>query len=638
MCRDTKVKGSDIMHADLSAETNNYHADPGSEAGSRMDSGQTQQSTGLLSQGVLRGVASLWFAGVVLVLLLVAMACATVYESMHGTERALAIFYRSDWFTLLIVLLGVNVTGALLVRLPFTRRQIGFVITHLSILLILVGSLTTRMIGQDGQVGLAEGQSVDSFTIPIPTLTVAHATDDTQSKIDLNASVFTGYDAVDKPSAPTLVLGSLQVEIQQYLPDSTLSEHIVTDEQHGRPAVEASLAAPGSRGKPVWVFVGEKETIGPLTATLLSIADDAELAALLEKKPSEHQGSLGTVKIEHEGSTFEIPLEDCTDEAFPLGETGTSVRLLRYLPHAMVGADRKLTSASDKPVNPAIEVVLTGPDGPVVRRAFARFPDFGAVHGGKQAEAFKVTFVASSDTPPTEPIEILAGPGDSLHVRFQHEGQDVVTSELVPGEPVDTPWPGLQFTVLRPMERVQKRWRIVPVEAVRETRIPAILVQMSTEEYTSEMWLQKYQPRSVTVDGQAYELVFHSKQVPLGFSVTLNDFEVGRYPGEMRPRSFESDITIVDPETGRSQGRVVSMNRPVKHGGYTFYQSSFREEGKRMISFLSVSRDPGQIVVFAGYITLMIGMIVVLITRATGRRRAPAAVAGLHDEGGIPRP
>ncbi len=625
------------MHADLPAETNNQHADPESDAGSRMDSAVTRQGTRPSSHGMLRGIASLWFAGVVLVLLLVAMACATVYESMHGTERALAVFYRSDWFTLLLVLLGVSVTGVLLLRFPFTKRQTGFVIVHLSILLILAGSLMTRIIGQDGQVGLAEGQSVDSFTVPIPTLTAALATGDTQSKIDLRASVFTGYDAVDNPRAPTLVLGPLQVEIQRYLPDSTLSEHVVRDEQHGRPAVEASLAAPGSRGKPVWVFMGQKETFGPLTATLRSVADDAELAGLLEKKPSEHQGSLGTVKIEHEGSTFEIPLEDCTDEAVPLGETGTSVRLIRYLPHAMVGADRKLTSASDKPVNPAIEVVLTGPDGPTVRRAFARFPDFGSVHGSDQAEAFKVTFVASSDVPPTAPIEILAGPGERLHVRFQPEGQDVVTTELVPGEAVDTPWPGLQFTVLRPLERAQMRRRIVPVETVRETRIPAVLVQMSTQEHTSEIWLQKYRPRSVTVDGSAYELVFHSKQVPLGFSIKLNDFEVGRYPGEMRPRSFESDITITDPTTGRSQGRVISMNRPVSHGGYTFYQSSFREDGKRMISFLSVSRDPGRIVVFTGFVALMFGMIVLLITRATGRRRA-APVAGRHDEEGIPRP
>ena len=47
---------------------------------------------------ILRFVGSLWFAAVLLVLLLVGMACATVFESTHGAEQALSAFYRSWWF------------------------------------------------------------------------------------------------------------------------------------------------------------------------------------------------------------------------------------------------------------------------------------------------------------------------------------------------------------------------------------------------------------------------------------------------------------------------------------------------------------------------------------------------------------
>ena len=80
------------------------------------------------------------------------------------------MFYRSDWFRLLLLLLGVNVAAALLIRWPFKRRQTGFVITHVSILLILAGSLMTSRVGVDGQLGLAEGQTADQFAEPIPTL------------------------------------------------------------------------------------------------------------------------------------------------------------------------------------------------------------------------------------------------------------------------------------------------------------------------------------------------------------------------------------------------------------------------------------------------------------------------------------
>ena len=45
------------------------------------------------------------------------------------------------------------------------------------------------------------------------------------------------------------------------------------------------------------------------------------------------------------------------DQAVPLGDTGYTVRVLRYLPHARV-EDKTLVNASDRPVNPTIEDAL----------------------------------------------------------------------------------------------------------------------------------------------------------------------------------------------------------------------------------------------------------------------------------------
>jgi cytochrome c biogenesis protein ResB len=57
------------------------------------------------------------------------------------------------------------------------------------------------------------------------------------------------------------------------------------------------------------------------------------------------------------------------------------------------------------------------------------------------------------------------------------------------------------------------------------------------------------------------------------------------------------------------------MNHPVSYGAYTLYQSSYQRGGERLVSILSVSWDPGKPVVFAGYIGLMIGMLLVLIRK-----------------------
>ena len=76
--------------------------------------------------------------------------------------------------------------------------------------------------------------------------------------------------------------------------------------------------------------------------------------------------------------------------------------------------------------------------------------------------------------------------------------------------------------------------------------------------------------------------------------------------------------------------RFVGMNSPVKYGGYSLYQSSYHQEPGRTISYLSVARDPGLPIVFAGYIGVMVGMVVVLGTRMMEAKRGVPGVAELR--------
>jgi cytochrome c biogenesis protein ResB len=117
---------------------------------------------------------------------------------------------------------------------------------------------------------------------------------------------------------------------------------------------------------------------------------------------------------------------------------------------------------------------------------------------------------------------------------------------------------------------------------------------------------------------------YRDKTSALGFSLTLNRFHMDHYPGTRRPRSFESHATIVDPVTGRQQNRIVSMNNPVKHAGYSLFQSSYRPSGGQWFSSLSVARDPGLPIVYTGYVATMVGMVVLLVTRLLDQRRRGA--------------
>ncbi len=119
-----------------------------------------------------------------------------------------------------------------------------------------------------------------------------------------------------------------------------------------------------------------------------------------------------------------------------------------------------------------------------------------------------------------------------------------------------------------------------------------------------------------------------SVRVELPFSIKLDDFRVSYYPGTMRPANFQSDVQVVDA-TGHARSEGIWMNHPLTVDGWRFFQSSYRQERWREATVLSVSKDPGQPIVFAGYGLLIAGMTTVLGTRAAQSRRRAKPVATL---------
>jgi cytochrome c-type biogenesis protein CcsB len=120
--------------------------------------------------------------------------------------------------------------------------------------------------------------------------------------------------------------------------------------------------------------------------------------------------------------------------------------------------------------------------------------------------------------------------------------------------------------------------------------------------------------------------------VALPFTVKLVDFQIDRYPGTMRPAGFRSEVEITDPAEGRTFAARIWMNHPLHHGGYSLFQSSYQQPqgpGGPEASILSVSRDPGEGIVFLGYALLVAGMCVVLFTRMAQARKKAAVEAAL---------
>jgi hypothetical protein len=177
------------------------------------------------------------------------------------------------------------------------------------------------------------------------------------------------------------------------------------------------------------------------------------------------------------------------------------------------------------------------------------------------------------------------------------------------GEPVRTGWAGLGLTVDRFLERAAVRRTVAPAPAPakEEQRNPAVRVRLESPSARSEAeWLPWGETRRVRLGDRAATIGYNSPEVGLPFRVTLLKFNDEKYPGSNMASTYESRVRIDDPETGSFE-TLISMNHPLHHRGYIFFQSSFIE-GTPMASIFSVARAPGLPVVYLGTALIGIGI------------------------------
>src|SRR5215472_14682662 len=102
--------------------------------------------------------ASLKLAVVLLAVLIVAAIAGTLYESSFDSKVARAHVYGAPWFNLWLVLLGANLACSAFSRWPWRKHHLAFLITHLGIITLLIGSLIGRIWGVEGTITLFRGE------------------------------------------------------------------------------------------------------------------------------------------------------------------------------------------------------------------------------------------------------------------------------------------------------------------------------------------------------------------------------------------------------------------------------------------------------------------------------------------------
>lgn len=109
-------------------------------------------------QPLLRFLASLRLAVIVIVSIGVISAIGTIYEARYDAEVAQKLVYHSIWMYIIMGTLCVNLTAVMISRWPWKEHHAGFVLAHIGIMILLAGSLLTQKFGVDGSMAFEVGQ------------------------------------------------------------------------------------------------------------------------------------------------------------------------------------------------------------------------------------------------------------------------------------------------------------------------------------------------------------------------------------------------------------------------------------------------------------------------------------------------
>ncbi len=119
---------------------------------------------------------SMPFTGVLLVILVVALALATFIESSYGTDTAWAVIYGARWFDLIFILIAINLLGAIIREKLYRRKKMVVFIFHAAFLLIILGAGITRYFSTEGMMRIREGDTASTMV-----------SDDTSIRLELTA-------------------------------------------------------------------------------------------------------------------------------------------------------------------------------------------------------------------------------------------------------------------------------------------------------------------------------------------------------------------------------------------------------------------------------------------------------------------
>jgi hypothetical protein len=562
------------------------------------------------------------------------LAAATILESKYGRVHAQWFVYGATWFVLLLGLLGVNIFCAAASRWPWKRHQIGFVVTHAGLLVLLFGSIQTFVSGVEGTVSLTEGESATSMMMPNRTQLTAFWAGRPEEPPYF---FFFEGGPVQWRAGANLALGNLdgvKARVVSYLPHAEPVEDWIEDTSNtGGPYVRFRVAGPQSQGNFTNYLsdqdFGDEIFVGPIRLSLERAATDKMLDDFLQP-PAEGLGEKGLLAVYYEDHVQHVAVHEGVGKKIELGDTGAAFEIAEYFPDAKPDAHGQFSSKTDEPANPMLELLVHLPgEGPLRQLAFAKSPllNLNAIYDDDCPVTFRYYHPGLK---PAGAIELLQTSDGKLHCRAIAGGQYTAVGEVKAGHRIELP-SKFTFDITRYQPHAQRKATFKPAETTVAQKVKpeaAAEIEVTAAGVTQTLWLTRNHPSlgmgsMTTPDGELRLRLGYAEQL-IGFGLKLVDFRREMNPGKSGNAAFSSVVRVVDETLGLDEQREVSMNEPLTHNHLTFYQSGFDDAGHgKEASTFSVAHDPGRTMKYAGSLMICAGIAIMFYMRAYLFKQVP---------------
>lgn len=150
----------------------------------------------------------------------------------------------------------------------------------------------------------------------------------------------------------------------------------------------------------------------------------------------------------------------------------------------------------------------------------------------------------------------------------------------------------------------------------RDVSAPGVIVTATPKDgggpTSAILWVGAQYPWLLKAGGKTWSIGLGFRRFKMPFAIHLDKFIHENHPGTRMAKLFRSEVTKV--EQGVSQPIKISMNQPLRHRGYTLFQSSWGPQGAgpnaRLFSRFSVVKNPSDHWPLYACIVISIGLVI----------------------------